>query len=96
MNMAKGNRRKKRIPGPAKSEKRENREKETLRRSAISVFILFHLIAITCWALPLDFSALRSVRELIQPYMAWSGPVSKNGICSQPIPRRLIPMSKRS
>jgi hypothetical protein len=81
MNMAKGNRRKKRVPGPAKSDKRpplggpegKHQETETLRRGAISVFILFHLIAITCWALPLGFSALRSVRELVQPYMAWSG-----------------------
>jgi len=81
MSMAKGNRRKKRIPEPAKRETRPspsgpegvNRQTETLRRGAISVFILFHLVAITCWALPLDFSALRSVRELVQPYMAWSG-----------------------
>jgi hypothetical protein len=39
----------------------------------ISIFILFHLIAITCWALPWNFAPLRGVREIVRPYMVWSG-----------------------
>jgi hypothetical protein len=39
----------------------------------ISIFILFHLIAITCWALPWNVAPLRGIRELIRPYMVWSG-----------------------
>ena len=48
-------------------------ESRAFVRGAISVFILFHLIAITCWALPTDFSPVKDVKELIRPYMVWSG-----------------------
>jgi hypothetical protein len=34
---------------------------------------MFHLIAITCWAFPWNFSAVREVKELVRPYMVWSG-----------------------
>jgi len=78
MNLAEGKRQRK--PGQAKRQKARPRsgpgtenETETLRRGAISVFILFHLIAITCMALPANFSALNTVRELVQPYMLWIG-----------------------
>jgi hypothetical protein len=40
---------------------------------AVNIFILFHLIAITCWALPVNFSAVRDLREIIRPYMLWTG-----------------------
>lgn len=43
------------------------------RQGAISIFILFHLIAITCWAVPWNVSAVREVKELVRPYMVWSG-----------------------
>ena len=74
MSLAGGNRQRK--PGQAKRQKRRShssRNTETVRRSALSVFILFHLIAITCVALPANFSALNTVRELVQPYMLWIG-----------------------
>ena len=48
-------------------------ESRSLSRGAISIFILFHLVAITCWAIPLDFAVLRGVRELVAPYMRWAG-----------------------
>jgi hypothetical protein len=41
--------------------------------AAVSIFILFHLIAITCWAVPVNFSAVRDLREIIRPYMLWTG-----------------------
>ena len=78
MNESKGNRRKKRASGQAKGQSRpttrpeeENFEIDALRRGAISVFILFQLIAITCVAVPLK--ALSNVKELFMPYMRWSG-----------------------
>jgi hypothetical protein len=40
---------------------------------AVNIFILFHLIAITAWALPVNFSAVRDLREIIRPYMLWTG-----------------------
>ena len=51
----------------------EDSETRGFLRGAISVFILFHLIAILCWALPLNFAPLQDVKELTRPYMIWSG-----------------------
>jgi hypothetical protein len=39
----------------------------------ISVFILFHLIAITCWAVPVNWWLLVAVRQITTPYMLWTG-----------------------
>jgi hypothetical protein len=44
-----------------------------LVRGAIMVFVLFHLIAITLWALPVENRLVTGVREVIRPYMLWSG-----------------------
>jgi hypothetical protein len=79
MSVTGGSRRKQRTPGQAKGPKGrprttpETEKGETLRRAAINVFILFHLIAITCVAVPGDFSPLRNVGELVGPYMLWTG-----------------------
>jgi hypothetical protein len=72
--------RKKRIPGQSKGRKplpptkpeAENREAQTFRRAAINVFILFHLVAITCVALPWNLPLTSSVKELVGPYMRWT------------------------
>ena len=50
--------------------------KHQLRRAthlAISTFLLFHLIVITCWCVPLDWALIRKVRDVVHPYMIWSG-----------------------
>ena len=80
MNKAKGNRRKKRVPGEARGRKSpgvtpepENLQTQTFRRGVISVFILFHLVAITCMALPADFPPIRNIKDLVKPYMVWAG-----------------------
>lgn len=62
--------------GKATSRKRAEAEDSAnhgLPRAAISIFILFHLIAITCWSVPVNSSAVRDLREIIRPYMLWSG-----------------------
>lgn len=43
------------------------------KRFAINVFLLFHLLAITCWAIPLDSPFLAAFRKTIRPYFLWSG-----------------------
>src|SRR5271156_1119416 len=80
-NAGKANARKKRIPGQAKSRKplpnarseAENRDAKTVRHAAINVFILFHLVAITCVTLPWNLPITSSVKELVRPYMRWTG-----------------------
>lgn len=42
-------------------------------QAAISVFLAFHLIAITCWALPTNFFVVQDIRNFVRPYMLWSG-----------------------
>jgi len=80
-NAGKASGRKKRIPGQAKGRKplpharseAENRDAKTVRRAAINVFILFHLVAITCVALPWNLPIAAGVKELVRPYMRWTG-----------------------
>jgi hypothetical protein len=80
MNKTKGNRRKKRIPGEARGQQRpgvtpesENLQAQTFSRGVISVFILFHLVAITCIAFPFDLPPIRNMKALVKPYMVWAG-----------------------
>ncbi len=42
-------------------------------RWAISLFILFHLAAITAFCLPLNSLLLPAVKDAVRPYMLWSG-----------------------
>ena len=44
-----------------------------LGRVVINAFILFHLLAIACVAMPASSFPLEICRELIGPYMLWSG-----------------------
>ena len=37
------------------------------------MFILFHLVAITCVALPWNLPITSSVKDLVRPYMRWTG-----------------------
>lgn len=43
------------------------------KRIAINVFLVFHLLTILCWALPLNSRLVTQARPVIAPYMAWSG-----------------------
>jgi hypothetical protein len=51
----------------------ENWETNGFRHGAISVFILFHLIAILCWTTPTDSPLVVGMRGLVGPYMQWTG-----------------------
>jgi hypothetical protein len=42
-------------------------------QGAISIFILFHLIAITCWAFPWNVPVVSNVKKIVLPYLRWSG-----------------------
>jgi hypothetical protein len=50
-----------------------NAESSPFLRGAMSTFILFHLIAITCWAAPTSFWLVSGIRGIVRPYMLWSG-----------------------
>lgn len=42
-------------------------------RTLLSAFILFHLVAITLWAIPVDTALTQAFRGAVRPYMLWSG-----------------------
>lgn len=44
-----------------------------MKRVVISAFLLFHIIAITCWCLPLDSPLRAAFTSVIRPYFVWSG-----------------------
>jgi len=43
------------------------------KSTAINCFLIFHLVSIACWALPVSTPLLTSYRNLIRPYFLWSG-----------------------
>jgi hypothetical protein len=44
-----------------------------IKQFAISTFVLVHLAAITCWALPFSNPLLGLCRDFVRPYLRWSG-----------------------
>jgi hypothetical protein len=44
-----------------------------VKHIAISAFLLFHIVAITCWCIPFDSALIREIRDSVRPYMLWSG-----------------------
>ena len=49
------------------------RYSNTIRRGAISAFILFHVVAIVCWSVPLNTLLFTAVDKRVATYMNWSG-----------------------
>lgn len=44
-----------------------------LKQAAISAFLLFHIVAITCWCVPSNALLFQRVRSAVRPYFLWSG-----------------------
>jgi hypothetical protein len=44
-----------------------------LKRSLITLFLLFHLVAILSWSLPLNSLLIAGVKQKVASYMQWSG-----------------------
>jgi hypothetical protein len=42
-------------------------------RPVITVFLAFHIAAILCWCSPFDTALISRGKNLLQPYMVWSG-----------------------
>lgn len=40
---------------------------------AINAFLIFHILAILCWAIPIDTPLTTAGRDLVRPYFLWSG-----------------------
>jgi hypothetical protein len=57
----------------APSSQPANTENPEFRRGAISIFILFNMVAILSWAIPLNVAPLPQVKEIVRPYLLWTG-----------------------
>jgi hypothetical protein len=44
-----------------------------MKRIAISAFLFFHIVAITCWSLPFGSPLITAFDNVIRPYLVWSG-----------------------
>src|ERR1700733_450155 len=62
-------------PKPKANRKTPNRTStlQRVKRIAINAFIIFHLLAITCWAIPNSSPLVQISKNLIRPYFIWSG-----------------------
>jgi hypothetical protein len=40
---------------------------------AISIFVLFNIIAILSWAIPLQVAPLPQIKQIVRPYLLWAG-----------------------
>jgi hypothetical protein len=45
----------------------------SVARISISIFLLFHIVAIALWCTPLDTPLIAEGKGFIRPYMVWSG-----------------------
>jgi hypothetical protein len=43
------------------------------KRVLISAFLIFHIVAITCWCVPVNTPLTALSKELLRPYFVWSG-----------------------
>jgi hypothetical protein len=43
------------------------------QKIVINIFIVFHIFAITAWAIPFRSQFANDCRELVRPYLLWSG-----------------------
>jgi hypothetical protein len=60
---------------PQLKEKRPNHPKWITKAqiTAINLFLIFHILAITAWAVPLNLPLLPQWRQLVRPYFLWAG-----------------------
>jgi hypothetical protein len=42
-------------------------------RAVINAFLIFHILGVTCWSIPLTNPLLTASRNLIRPYFLWAG-----------------------
>jgi hypothetical protein len=40
---------------------------------AINAFLIFHIVAIACWAIPVNTPLTEACKNLVRPYFIWSG-----------------------
>ena len=44
-----------------------------VKHIAINVFLAFHILAATCWCMPIDSPLIPLCKNLVRPYLLWAG-----------------------
>jgi len=57
----------------ARNRRNAKRWPRRTKRFAINVFLIFHIFAIACWAIPIPTPFTLAFREAVRPYFVWSG-----------------------
>src|SRR6201987_3067174 len=73
---------------PDTNQPKKSRRPQKVKYFAINVFLLFHILAISCWAPPLNNPLITSFRKLVRPYFIWSGLFQSRAMFS-PDPKRV-------
>jgi hypothetical protein len=55
------------------SAKRKVSRLQRLKYSVVNVFLVFHILAIACWCMPVDSPLILVGKNLVRPYFLWSG-----------------------
>jgi hypothetical protein len=58
---------------PSATQRNHDGIAQRLKYVAVNAFLLFHILAISCWALPISNPLISSFRQLVRPYFIWSG-----------------------
>jgi hypothetical protein len=59
--------------GTTRIRRKQTRGLGIARNIGINAFLIFHILAITCWCLPINSALIVECRELVRPYFLWSG-----------------------
>ncbi len=59
--------------GTARIRRKQRRGLGIARKIAINAFLIFHILAITCWCLPINSALILECREFVRPYFLWTG-----------------------
>jgi hypothetical protein len=57
----------------ARMRRKQVRGLQRAKKIAINAFLVFHILAITCWCLPTNSPLFLVGKELVRPYLRWSG-----------------------
>lgn len=59
--------------GTARIRRKQRRGLGIARKITINAFLIFHILAITCWCLPINSALILECREFVRPYFLWTG-----------------------
>src|SRR5258708_36244472 len=60
-------------PETTRDRRKQGRGLQNVRYVAINMFLIFHILAIACWCIPIGSPLIPLCKDLVRPYLLWSG-----------------------